>query len=94
MEYMGTGAIFFLLMNLFKVPFMMDLGLINRGSFALNLWLAPAVLVGALVGRKILPYVNQRAFERLALGLAMIAAIDLVFNFSHSAFVQSLFHSR
>ena len=32
MEYMGTGAVFFLMRNLFKFPFMARLGLINRES--------------------------------------------------------------
>lgn len=82
MEYVGTAAVFFFLLNLFKVPFMVELGLINRGSFALNLALAPAVFVGAIVGRKLLPKINQRVFENLALTLAVLAAIDLVFKFS------------
>ena len=83
MEYVGTGAVFFLLMNLFKVPFMANLGLVNGGSLTLNLWLAPAVLAGALLGKKILPHINQRLFENLVLGLSAVAALDLVFNFSH-----------
>ncbi len=33
LEYMGTGAYYFLLMNLFKVPFMMNLGLIDAREF-------------------------------------------------------------
>jgi uncharacterized membrane protein YfcA len=69
-------------MNLFKVPFMVELGLINRSSFGLNLALAPAVFVGAMAGRKLLPKINQRIFENLALTLAVIAAIDLVFKLS------------
>ncbi|MSU53838.1 MAG: sulfite exporter TauE/SafE family protein, partial [Opitutaceae bacterium] len=62
LEYVGTAAVFFLLLNLFKVPFMVSLGLITQPSFALNLWLAPAVLAGALAGRKILPLINQKMF--------------------------------
>ncbi|MDB6126500.1 MAG: hypothetical protein JWM35_396 [Verrucomicrobia bacterium] len=83
MEYMGTAAVFFLLMNLFKVPFMANLGLVNGSSLWINLWLAPAVLAGALLGKRILPHVNQRLFENLVLGLSAVAALDLVFNFSH-----------
>lgn len=79
MEYMGTGAYFFLVMNLFKVPFMIRLGLIDRGSFAGNLALAPAVLGGALLGRVILRHIDQRLFENLALGLAAAAGLKLLF---------------
>jgi len=79
MEYVGTAAVFFLLLNLFKVPFMLSLGLITQPSFALNLWLAPAVLVGALAGRKILPKINQKMFENLALFFSAAAGLRLLF---------------
>jgi uncharacterized membrane protein YfcA len=78
MEFVGTGAVFFLLINLFKVPFMVNLGLINGESFAVNLWLAPLVFTGAIVGRKILVKIDQRLFENLALTLSAIAGIKLL----------------
>jgi uncharacterized membrane protein YfcA len=79
MEYMGTGAVFFMIMNLFKVPFMVNLGLINAASFTLNVWLAPAVFAGAWLGKKILVKMNQRVFENLALGLSAAAGLKLFF---------------
>jgi uncharacterized protein len=79
LEYVGTAAVFFLLLNLFKVPFMVSLGLITQPSFALNLWLAPAVLAGALAGRKILPLINQKMFENLALFFSAAAGLRLLF---------------
>jgi uncharacterized protein len=79
MEYVGTGAVFFLLLNLFKVPFMVDLGLITTDSFEFNLMLAPAVFVGAMLGRKLLPMINQKLFENLALGLSAVAGVRLLF---------------
>jgi len=79
MEYVGTAAVFFMLLNLFKVPFMVHLGLINADSFKLNLLLAPAVLVGAFVGKKILVKLNQKLFENLALGLSAAAGLRLLF---------------
>jgi len=79
LEYVGTAAVFFLLLNLFKVPFMVSLGLITQPSFALNLWLAPAVLAGALMGRKILPLINQKMFENLALFFSAAAGLRLLF---------------
>src|SRR5271154_6473299 len=51
MEYVGTAAVFFMLLNLFKVPFMANLGLITIQSFSVNLMRAPAVFLGALAGR-------------------------------------------
>jgi uncharacterized membrane protein YfcA len=78
-QFVGTSAVFFLLINSFKVPFMMDLGLINAESLLLNLWLAPLVIVGALAGRKLLIKIDQRLFENLALGLSALAGLKLLF---------------
>lgn len=78
MAFVGTSAVFFLLLNLFKVPFMVGLGLITTDSFQFNLLLAPAVLVGALLGRWLLPKVSQVWFERLALILSSLAGLKLL----------------
>jgi uncharacterized protein len=78
MEYVGTAAVFFMLLNLFKVPFMVDLGLITTQSFGFNLMLAPAVLLGALAGRWLLKHVNQNLFEQLVLLLSAIGGILLI----------------
>jgi len=79
MEFVGTTAVFFLLLNLFKVPFMVNLGLITTDSFGVNLALAPAVWLGAWAGRKLLRRLNQKLFENLALGLAAVAGLHLLF---------------
>jgi uncharacterized protein len=78
LEFLGTGAAFFLLINWIKVPFMTQLGLINAESLTLNLWLLPAVAVGALLGRPVVERVNQRLFENLALALAALATMKLL----------------
>ncbi len=88
MEYMGTGAVFFMLLNLFKVPFMVNLGLVSASSFSFNLMLAPVVLTGGLVGRKLLAKINQRWFENLALALSALAAIELIFRLSTFLFTK------
>jgi uncharacterized membrane protein YfcA len=78
MEFVGTAAVFFMLLNLFKVPFMVDLGLITAKSFEFNLILAPAVLLGTIAGRWLLTRVNQGVFEQLVLGLSAIAGLLLI----------------
>jgi uncharacterized membrane protein YfcA len=80
LEYVGTSAVFFLLINLFKVPFMVDLGLINTASAKLNLVLAPAVLVGGSIGRKVIANINQRMFENLVLTLSGLAGAKLLLH--------------
>jgi hypothetical protein len=77
MEYMGTGAAFFLMMNLFKFPFMVGLGLINHESLMLNLMLSPAVLAGTALGRWLLGRINQRLFENIALALTLVAGVRM-----------------
>jgi len=78
MEFVGTAAMFFLVLNVFKVPFMTDLGLITSESASFNLLLAPVVLAGALLGRKLLPRIDQKLFERLALLLSALAGLRLL----------------
>lgn len=79
MDFVGTGAVFFLLLNFFKVPFMVHLGLINASSFSINLMLAPLVLAGAWFGRKLVLKIDQVMFENIALGLSVVAGLKLLF---------------
>jgi uncharacterized membrane protein YfcA len=65
-------------LNLFKVQFMVQLGLITPASFAFNLLLAPLVLIGALAGRWLLTRIDQRLFEELTLGLSAVARLLLL----------------
>jgi uncharacterized membrane protein YfcA len=79
LQYVGTAAVFFLLLNLFKVPFMVDLGMITARSFEFNLMLAPAVLAGILAGRWIVMHINQSLFEKMVLGLSAVGGLLLIF---------------
>src|ERR1700728_1081301 len=73
MQFVGTAAVFFMALNLFKVPFMVKLGLITAQSFESNLMLAPAVLIGAFAVRWLLMRINQQLFENLVLAFSAIA---------------------
>ncbi len=79
LDFLGTGAAFFLVINWIKVPFSAQLGLLTGPSLALNLWLLPAVAAGALAGPWVVQRVNQRVFENAALGLAAAAVVKLLF---------------
>jgi uncharacterized membrane protein YfcA len=80
MEFLGTGAVFFMLLNWFKVPFMVHLGMITPASFGVNLWLAPAVVAGALLGRAVALRIPQKLFEQIALVLTFVAAAKLIWD--------------
>jgi len=77
-EFVGTTAWFFLLVNVFKVPFSARLGLIHSTSLLFNLVLVPAVAVGTLAGRHLVRIIPQRLFELLLLIFAAIAALRLI----------------
>lgn len=78
MEFIGTSAWFFLIINVFKVPFGIQVGIITPASAALSLQLAPFAVVGALSGRWLIRYINQELFERLALALTFLAGLRLL----------------
>jgi hypothetical protein len=78
LEFVGTGAWFFLLINAFKVPFSLALGLIHGQTLLLNVMLAPAIAAGLLGGRWIIRHVPQRVFDVLLLAFAGVAALRLI----------------
>lgn len=79
MEFIGTGAWYFFVMNLFKVPFSINVGLINLRSLHVDALLVPAVVAGAIFGRWVLHKIDQKVFNSIALALTLVAAIKLLF---------------
>ncbi len=77
-EHVGIFTRFFLFINLFKVPFSAQLGIINARSLATNLVLLPAVVLGILIGWQLLQRLPQKAFERLLFVLTLLAAVWLI----------------
>jgi uncharacterized membrane protein YfcA len=80
MEFIGTGAWYFLILNCFKVPFSYKLGYITAPSLHLDLVLIPFAIIGALFGRYIIRFIDQKLFENLALIFTVIAALKLLFS--------------
>jgi uncharacterized membrane protein YfcA len=77
-EFVGTGAWFFLFVNVIKVPFYMHLNMINLNSLTHNLWMVPAVLLGAYLGIKILPRIPQKWFQHIILSFGAAGAVRLI----------------
>ena len=77
-EFVATGAWFFFAVNLIKVPIYVGRELIDRRSLMFDLALAPAVIVGALLGRALLPRLPQAIFDRLVMALTVCAAALLL----------------
>jgi uncharacterized membrane protein YfcA len=78
MEFIGTGAWFFLIVNLLKAPFSRGLSLITPETVTLNATLAPLVIGGVFLGRVIVERVNQRVFEAVVLALSAVAGARLL----------------
>jgi uncharacterized protein len=78
LTFLGTGAWFFFVVNLVKVPLSISLGLISTTTLLLTVVLAPAVAVGALVGRTIISRLSLEVFEWVVLVVTLVAAVNLV----------------
>jgi uncharacterized membrane protein YfcA len=77
-EFVGTTAWFFLLVNVFKVPFSAQLGLIHPGSLVFDLLLVPSVALGIWAGRYLVRIIPRALFEQLLLVFAALAALRLI----------------
>ncbi len=78
--YLGVFSRFFLFINLFKLPFSRQLGLVNAPSLFTNLVLLPGVIIGIILGWYILQNIPQKSFEKLLTILTAIAALWLILS--------------
>jgi uncharacterized membrane protein YfcA len=78
-EFVGTSAWFFFIVNWLKVPFSMHLGLINVESVKLGFIMLPFVIVGLVLGIVALKNMPQKVFEITIQILALAAGIKLLF---------------
>jgi uncharacterized membrane protein YfcA len=76
--FLGTSAWFFLIVNAFKVPFSVGLGLIDARSLLLDAALAVFVVAGTFVGRACVDRIDQRLFERLVIGATVLGGLQLL----------------
>lgn len=78
-KFVGTAAWFFFVVNWVKVPFLWHLGLITPSSLLADVYVFPAVALGAVGGIILLRHIPQRLFEILTVVLAAAAAVKLLF---------------
>jgi uncharacterized protein len=78
-EFVATGAWFFFIVNISKLPVYVYHGMISRQSLLFDLALLPASLAGALLGRRLLMKIPQHIFEGAVIILAFLATILLFF---------------
>jgi len=78
MEFIGTAAWYCMVLNWFKIPFSVNLGLVNVHSLLADLVFAPCCIAGALFGKSVLKRFDQDSFELVALFFTLLAAVRLV----------------
>lgn len=76
-DFVATGAWFFFIINLTKVPIYLWHGLIGTRSLSFDLVMVPAVLAGALAGRWLVFRLPQRLFETLVAALTAVSTLLL-----------------
>lgn len=77
-ELIGTGAWFFLVINLLKVPWYGFDSMITAQTLVLDLWLAPVVLLGCVIGGWLSGRISQRLFDLAVLVLAALGGAYLL----------------
>jgi len=80
LKFMGNNAWLFFIVNLFKVPFVFALGLLNFQSVSYIIPALPLVPLGALLGRKVIGKLNQELFQKITLISAALAGLNLLVN--------------
>ncbi|MCF7960315.1 MAG: sulfite exporter TauE/SafE family protein [Pirellula sp.] len=79
MEFVGTAAWFFLLLNISKIPFSWSLGLIRLDTLALNAALMPLIGLGLWIGTMVVRRIPQKLFDSLILIFTGVAALRMLF---------------
>jgi uncharacterized protein len=75
----GTGAWFFLLINLFKIPFHIFVWkTITLDSFTINLIMLPFIAAGGLTGILLVKHIPEKSFRWLIIILTAAASVNLL----------------
>jgi uncharacterized membrane protein YfcA len=84
-QFLGTAAWYYFTLNVSKVPVYIALTalhpqdpMITVHSLTLVLTVAPALVVGALTGRWLLPRLSQQKFDAVVLALSIVSAGYLI----------------
>lgn len=76
--FLGTSAWFFAIINVIKVPFLAGIGLFTAPVLLTDAALAPLVVLGALLGLRVVRRLDQRLFDRIVIALTVVGAVYLL----------------
>ena len=75
-EFIGTAAWLYFIVNWFKLPFhIFSWNTINLHTIWIDITLIPALVVGFVVGLKVVSYFNQNAYRKFILIVTAIGAL-------------------
>lgn len=77
--FIGTSAWLFLIVNVVKIPFMIDLQIITLESMSVSWWMFLPSVMGAALAPFLVKYINQALFERLVWFFIVIAGLRMLF---------------
>lgn len=78
--FAATSAIFFMILNVIKVPFYYFGNVFNIALLAQFLWLLPAVPLGVWAGKGLVTRVSKELYDRIILALLIVTALLLIFS--------------
>lgn len=79
-SFIGTTAWFFLVINLFKVPFhVFRWNTITLNTFLLDLTTLPLIALGAILGVWIIKKLDEKVYRWFIIGMTFLAAIIMLF---------------
>lgn len=80
-QFIGTGAWFFLIINVFKFPMhLIFWQTINWHTLSLNLAMTPVIAIGFILGVYIVGKFNDALYRRFAMVMTGLAAIVMLFQ--------------
>lgn len=78
-SFLGTAAIFFLILNLFKLPFHFFVWhSVSWSSLQMNLVMMPIVFLGSWAGKKLASHIPEREFRYLVIFIIALSAFLLL----------------
>lgn len=78
--FIGTSTLFFAIINILKLPGVVQAGLLDFDLITQILWAIPLIPLGVWMGRKIVQRFNPKAFENFMLILLIGASLFLIFG--------------
>lgn len=80
-EFIGMGAMFYLTLNIFKIPFhIWSWHTITFDTLQMNLVMFPIVLIGFALRSRMVRIIPESAYRYFVLGITAISALMLYFK--------------